>query len=103
MADIKDAKDAVDTKYEQRITNAEAAITKLNGADTVDGSVAQKIKTAITGLSKADEAVAGQFVTSVKQENGVITVSRGAVNVKDLEQTADTYVVFDCGSASVNI
>lgn len=91
------------TAAENRIKANEDAITKLNGADTVVDSVANKIKTAIEGLDKTDTAVEGQFVTSVSEENGVITVARGAVNVKDLEQTADTYVVFDCGSSSINI
>ena len=91
------------TLAENRIKANEDAITKLNGADTVVDSVANKIKTAIEGLDKTDAAVEGQFVTSVSEENGVITVARGAVNVKDLEQTADTYVVFDCGSSSINI
>ena len=91
------------TLAENRIKANEDAITKLNGADTVVDSVANKIKTAIEGLDKTDTAVEGQFVTSVSEENGVITVVRGAVNVKDLEQTADTYVVFDCGSSSINI
>lgn len=91
------------TLAENRIKANEDAITKLNGADTVVDSVANKIKTAIEGLDKADTAVEGQFVTSVNEDNGVITVARGAVNVKDLEQTADTYVVFDCGSSSINI
>lgn len=91
------------TLAENRIKTNEDAITKLNGADTVVGSVANSIKTAIEDLDKADTAVEGQFVTSVSEENGVITVARGAVNVKDLEQTADTYVVFDCGSSSINV
>lgn len=91
------------TLAENRIKANEDAIAKLNDADTVVGSVANSIKTAIEGLDKADTAVAGQFVTAVSEDNGVITVSRGAVNVKDLEQTADTYVVFDCGSSSINI
>lgn len=91
------------TLAENRIKANEDAITKLNGADTVVDSVANKIKTAIEGLDKTDTAVEGQFVTSVSEENGVITVARGAVNVKDLDQTADTYVVFDCGSSSINI
>ena len=91
------------TLAENHITANEQAIAKLNGADTVTDSVANKIKNAIEGLDKADTAVAGQFVTSVSEENGVITVARGAVNIKDLEQTADTYVVFDCGSSSVNV
>ena len=91
------------TAAENRIKANEDALTVLNGANTVTGSVANSIQTAIEGLDKADTAVEGQFVTSVSEENGVITVARGAVNVKDLEQTADTYVVFDCGSSSVNI
>lgn len=91
------------TLAEGRIKVNEDAIALLKNADTVEGSVAHTVKTAIEGLDKADTAVAGQFVTSVSEENGVITVSRGAVNVKDLEQTADTYVVFDCGSSTVNI
>lgn len=91
------------TLAENRIKANEDAIAKLNDADTVEGSVAYSVKTAIEGLDKADTAVEGQFVTSVSEENGVITVARGAVNVKDLEQTADTYVVFDCGSSSVNV
>ena len=91
------------TLAENRIKANEDALAVLNGANTVTGSVANSIQTAIEGLDKADTAVEGQFVTSVSEENGVITVARGAVNVKDLEQTADTYVVFDCGSSSVNI
>lgn len=91
------------TLAENRIKANEDAITKLNGTIDEVGSVANSIQTAIEGLDKADTAVEGQFVTSVSEENGVITVSRGAVNVKDLEQTVDTYVVFDCGSSSVNI
>ena len=91
------------TVAENRIKANEDNIAKLNGADTLEGSVAYSIKTAIEGLDKADTAVEGQFVTSVSEENGVITVARGAVNVKDLEQTVDTYVVFDCGSSSINI
>lgn len=91
------------TLAENRIKANEDALAVLNGANTVTGSVANTVQTAIEGLDKADTAVEGQFVTSVSEENGVITVARGAVNVKDLEQTADTYVVFDCGSASVNI
>lgn len=91
------------TAAENRIKDNEDALAVLNGAVDEAGSVAHSVQTAIEGLDKADTAVEGQFVTSVSEENGVITVARGAVNVKDLEQTADTYVVFDCGSSSVNI
>lgn len=91
------------TLAENRISANEEAIAKLNGTIDETGSVANSIQTAIEGLDKADTAVEGQFVTSVSEENGVVTVTRGAVNVKDLEQTVDTYVVFDCGSSSVNV
>lgn len=91
------------TLAENRIKANEDALAVLNGAVTESGSVAHSIDAQIKTLNKEDTAVEGQFVTSVSEENGVITVARGAVNVKDLEQTADTYVVFDCGSSSVNI
>ena len=106
MADITTAEGEVGEDIEalkNRVKANEDAITTLNGADTVANSVANKIKTAIEALDKADTAVEGQFVTSVSEENGIITVARSAVNIKDLEQTDNTYVVFDCGSSSVNI
>lgn len=111
VSQVTGLQDALDLKAtnvdlnaaKDRIKANEDAIAKLNDTDTVVGSVANSIKTAIEGLDKADTAVAGQFVTAVSEDNGVITVSRGNVNVKDLEQTADTYVVFDCGSSSVNV
>lgn len=106
MADITASEGSIDQDIEaleDRVEANENAITTLNGADTVANSVANKIKVAIEALDKADTAVEGQFVSAVSEENGIITVSRKAVNVKDLEQTADTYVVFDCGSSSVNV
>lgn len=91
------------TLAENRIKANEDDIATLKGDASVTGSVAQKIKTAIDALDKADAEVEGQFVSAVSEENGVISVTRKAVNIKDLEQTADTYVVFDCGSSSVNV
>lgn len=86
------------TLAENRIKANEDAIALINST-----TIQSKIDDSINALDKADTAVAGQVVTAVSQENGIITVSRAAVNVKDLEQTADTYVVFDCGSSSINI
>ena len=102
MTDIENAKTAVDTKYAQRIADAEAAITKLNGADTVVGSVANSIKTQIDALDSTSTGD-GPVVTGVTQTNGVVSVTRGTIDIKDVAQTADTYVVFDCGSSSVNV
>lgn len=97
---LTDALAAKATKAEHntlagRVTNAETAINTINNT-----TIQSKIDAAIGGLDKADAAVAGEFVTAVSEENGIINVTRGKVNVKDLEQTADTYVVFYCGTAS---
>ena len=69
-------------------------------------------------LNNDDKFVAKQFVTVVKQTNGVVAVTRAQPtaddifglaliaktgNVKDLVQTEGDILVFDCGSATVNI
>ena len=70
------------------------------------------------GLSNDDAAVANQFVTVVKQTNGVVSVTRAQPtaddvsglaaiaktgNVKDLLQSEGDTLILDCGSATVNI
>ena len=69
----------------------------------------------IAALKKEDSPVAGQVVSAVSQENGVITVTRRALsssdipdlapiatsgNVNDLTQSSDDVLVFYCGTAS---
>lgn len=64
-------------------SNADAIAT-LNGADSVEGSVAKKIKDTIGGLTGTQTT--GDYVTSVTQANGKVTVTRaskGAVADKD--------------------
>lgn len=58
------------------IKKNEAAIKTLNGADTVEGSVAKKIKDAIGGLTGTQSD--GDYVTSVTQANGKVTVTRAS-------------------------
>lgn len=48
-----------------------------------DSAVDELIAAAIDGLDKADEAVAGQLVSAVSEENGVITVARRALVAGD--------------------
>lgn len=66
------------------------AVDKLNGADTVEGSVAHSIKTAIEGLDVTDAAVEHQFVTVVSETDGVISVTRAQPVIADVDglQTA---------------
>ena len=45
----------------------------------------------------------GKYIASITQTDGLISAEYAGVNVKDLEQTANTYIVFNCGSATVNV
>ena len=58
------------------------------------------VTSAIEALDKADAAVEGQFVTAVSEENGLVTVSRGAVTTDHIQQGALT-LVFDCGTSAI--
>ena len=109
----------------ERLTTAEGDIDSLQTLIGETG-VSEQISTAIGALNKIDSAVSNQFVTSVSQSNGVITVARAqpeianinglqaALNLKandadlktvaktgkidDLTQTAT--IIFNCGSST---
>lgn len=106
---------------------------RVEALETNVGStpVATQIQTAIQALDKADSAVANQFVTSVSETDGVVAVTRARPqiadvqnlqstlankvdtssladiattgNVNDLIQTPGDWIVFNCGSSTVNI
>lgn len=106
---------------------------RVEALETNVGStpVATQIQTAIQALDKADSAVTNQFVTSVSETDGVVTVTRARPqiadvqnlqstldnkvdtssladiattgNVNDLIQTPGDWIVFNCGSSTVNI
>lgn len=65
-------------------TTLKTAIKNLQSAVGEGGSVADSITAAINKLNKADEAITGQFVTAVKEENGIITVTRAALAASDI-------------------
>ena len=45
----------------------------------------------------------GKYIASITQTDGLVSAEYAGVNVKDLEQTANTYIIFNCGSATVNV
>lgn len=51
-----------------------------------------------TAMANQDNVVANQFVTSAKQENGKVTVTRRAVTTDDIAQGTLT-LIFDCGDS----
>lgn len=63
-----------------------------------------KVDKRIDDLDMTHTAAEGKFIKKISQTDGLVSVDEEAyVNVKDLEQTANTYIIFNCGSATVNI
>ena len=95
-ADVQAALDAIKGKgYDEDGTYATLkaiadALTIINGADTVEGSIAKakkdakdyadaQITAAVQALDVPDTAVAKSFVTEVSETDGKIAVKRGAI------------------------
>lgn len=98
-ADVKDALDAIKGNgYDKDGTYATLkaiadALTIINGADTVEGSIAKakqdakdyadtQIDATVKALDVTDAAVAKSFVTEVSETDGKIAVKRGAITSK---------------------
>lgn len=76
---VKKYADSLNTAMDTRVDALEAAVGE-------GGSVEAQITTAIGKLDKADEAVAGKYVSAVSETDGVITVTR-----ENLPDYTDTY------------
>ena len=102
---------------QSKISGLTAALdSKLEQSDLEDYVTTEEVGTAVTdalgALDTADVAVGGQYVSSVSQTDGKITVSRQALPtgaLKDLKgntifsanQTEDnTIILIDCGSST---
>lgn len=77
----KTAADALAPVSAQVDTN-KAAIETLNGTGT--GSVSKAITDKVSTLSNTDAAVAGQFVTEVKETDGIVAVKRAKLAASDI-------------------
>ena len=64
----------------------------LDAAIGNGGSVSSQITTAINGLDASDAAVANQFVTSVSEEDGVISVTRAQPTAANISVSALDHV-----------
>ena len=94
---------AGDGKYQIFDTEAipeevQEIIDRLDGEDGVEGSVKNLIKKAIEALDKTDSAVNNQYVSSVSEDNGIITVSR-----KQMVATDDKVLTFTDGGITSTI
>ena len=102
-ADVQAALDAIKGEdYDEDGTYATLkaiadALTIINGADTVEGSIAKAEKDAkdyadekVAALDFTDSAVAGQFVDSVSEADGVVSVTRKPITSNDKSVVLNT-------------
>ena len=77
--------DSEDTAADVTVYGVKAALDAALGNG---GSVSSQITTAINALDSADAAVTNQFVTSVSEEDGVITVTRAQPSAANISVAA---------------
>lgn len=77
----KAAADAL-TPVSAQVDTNKAAIETLNGTGT--GSVSKAITDKVATLSNTDAAVAGEFVTEVKETDGIVSVKRAKLAASDI-------------------
>ena len=65
-----------------QVDKNKAAIETLNGTGT--GSVSKAITDKVSTLSNTDAAVAGEFVTEVKETDGIVAVKRAKLAASDI-------------------
>lgn len=76
--------DATDTDESATIVGAKKYADKV--AKAVSDNAGTALTNKIAELKNTDEAVANQFVTAVKEENGVVTVERKALVADDIPE-----------------
>lgn len=95
---VKDLDDALDAAAQAGIDAA--ATAESNAKDFAT----QEIGNAIANIDFAVTAEEGKFVTGFTVEDGALKASTtSTVDVKHLTQTTGDYLVFDCGTATINI
>ena len=82
--------DATDTYESATIVGAKKYADKVakTASDNADAALTNKI----AGLKNTDEAVANQFVTAVKEKNGVVTVERKALVAADIPELGQSKI-----------
>lgn len=93
------------TALEGKVTAAEGEIDTLQSqiATKANQSDVNTVNTRIDNLDNNDAEIDGQFVVSSIQTDGLVVVARKKVNIAKLEQTSGEYIIFNCGSSSINI
>ena len=92
-----------DSAYEEyMVINGAFERIGSSDVDLTNYALKSDITTAINNLDKADSAVANQYVSSVSQDNGVITVARQTLPVRSVTEGTANGTILVNGSA-VNV
>lgn len=86
--------DSADSTNASNISKNTAAITLLNNNDSTSGSVAYKIKQAIDALDSTTSG-SGNFVKTVTQTNGKVTVTYGNIAESELPNISASKIIVD--------
>ena len=89
IADVAANKTAIGTKAGEGVATSTGLYKEIEEAKAA--AIAANTA-AIEALDAPDTAVAGQYVSAVSQENGVITVSREALPTLSVKTGSETYV-----------
>ncbi len=87
------------TVYDKGVDNAtlisglDTIVDKLDGADTVDGSVRKLIKAAIEDLDVSTSSGSGNFVKAVTQVDGKIQVTKGTIAESELPNISASKII----------
>lgn len=69
---------------------------------TIKGVAGEAFNEKVVDLKNNDAEVANEFVTEVKETNGIVTVKRTGITLDQLNDVAEgNTVIFNCGSATV--
>lgn len=117
----------IPTIGQDQVDGLATALGKKQDSLTFDGTynttsnpaaTKKTVTDAVAGLKNEDAAVAGEFVTEVKQSNGVVAIQRAKVqasqvqglaavatsgSIADISQPDDLILVLNCGSSTTNI
>ena len=76
------------TKTNEAIKANKQAIGVLNGADTVEGSVAKSVKDAVEALNAVEVGGTGKVITTISEDNGVIAATAIDLTAESVAATA---------------
>ena len=91
-----------DETIQAQISEAITAALKVNGVDKY--ALASELAALIGRVSTTENAIDGlQVVLDTKVNDADLKIIAKSGNIKDLIQTADDYIVFNCGTANTVI